>query len=127
MTTPGAFTRETVEKIWDRDSGRCVRCGRPQRFDQRGSGWSVHHRCPRGMGGTAREWIAGAANGIVLCGTGSTGCHGWVETHRTRALEDGMLISAHGTLTAEDVPLWHAQLGYVRLTDQGTTTDGRRR
>lgn len=60
----------------------CVACGRPP--------GSVHHVIPRGEGGDDV-----AANLVLLCGTGTTGCHGahhgnpwypeWIERERTAA------------------------------------------
>lgn len=32
------------------------------------------------------------ANLVTLCGTGVTGCHGWVESHRAVAYEQGWLV-----------------------------------
>lgn len=113
-----AFGAVTVLKIWERDRGRCVRCGESQVFGYRGRSWSVHHRRPRGMGGTSLPWVAEAANGIVLCGDGVSGCHGWVETHRGEAVEAGWLVSKLGYLTAADVPVMYPD-GLWRLDDGG--------
>jgi hypothetical protein len=33
------------------------------------------------MGGTSRQELALAVNGVPLCGSGTTGCHGWAEGH----------------------------------------------
>jgi hypothetical protein len=47
---------------------------------------SVHHRRPRMMGGSRNEsTYIKPANLIVLCGSGTTGCHGWVESNRDRS------------------------------------------
>ena len=56
-----------------RDLDRCVRCG----IHTAGIARSVQHRQARGMGG--RLGAHTSANLIVLCGTGTTDCHGWVE------------------------------------------------
>lgn len=71
-----------------RDGGRCQRCGR---FIGDGAR-SLHHRRPRGMGGSKHANTA--ANLILLCGTGTSagGCHSIVEKHRTRALVQGFLV-----------------------------------
>ncbi|WP_295035092.1 hypothetical protein [uncultured Microbacterium sp.] len=55
-------------------------------------GWSAHHRKPRGMGGTSDPAIGNIANLLVLCGSGVTGCHAWVESHRMAAEDLGYLI-----------------------------------
>lgn len=51
---------------------RCVRCGR------RADSWQ--HRVPEGQGGPDD-----AFNCVPLCGSGTTGCHGWVEHNRQEA------------------------------------------
>ncbi len=50
----------------------------------------MHHRQARGMGGTRK--VDRASNLVMLCGSGTTGCHGWVESHRTQSLADGWLV-----------------------------------
>lgn len=70
--------------VQERDGGLCRRCGRP--------GESVHHRTPRGMGGSKDPAINSPANLIVLCGHGTTGCHGHVESHRSDAYLSGFLV-----------------------------------
>lgn len=83
-TGPDVETRELVR--W-RDRDRCRRCGAPT--------WQIHHRKPRGMGGTRDPLINDPSNLVLLCGSGTTGCHGWVEMHRTAAREQGWLVSQH--------------------------------
>lgn len=102
-----------------RDLGCCVRCGRHVAHLERGREWSIHHRRPRGTGGTSLLWVNAAANLVVLCGSGTTGCHGWIESHRTEAKAAGWLISQNGHLTAVEVPIEHVTLGRVFLTDEG--------
>lgn len=48
---------------------------------------SIQHRRAQGAGGTALAEANGLANFLVLCGTGTTGCHGWVETRERAAAE----------------------------------------
>lgn len=83
-TGPDVDTREKVR--W-RDKDRCRRCGK--------STWQIHHRKPRGMGGTRDPLVNSPANLVLLCGSGTTGCHGWVEQHRTEARQQGWLVSQH--------------------------------
>jgi hypothetical protein len=52
-----------------------------------GRATNIHHRLPRGAGGTNSK-----ANLLHLCGSGTTGCHGWVESHRKEAYELGLLL-----------------------------------
>lgn len=112
-------TAATVELVWVRDGGRCARCGTGLHRENRGMSWSVHHRRPRGMGGSGGAWVNEAANLILLCGSGVTGCHSWVETHRAEARDLGWLIPANAVYTSHDVavPYWD---GLFYLTDYGT-------
>ena len=93
----GDFTAATVRRVFfDRDGSACFLCRRSLRWEDRGFGWSMHHRKPRGSGGTkgaAAAAIASPANALTLCGSGTTGCHGWAEHFRARAIEIGVLIS----------------------------------
>lgn len=58
---------------------------------------SLHHRRPRGMGGTKSPWIHDPENLLALCGTGTSGCHGKVESYRDRAYRYGWLVR-YGTI-----------------------------
>lgn len=107
------------EKVIARDMGACARCGRHVAHLERGIAWSIHHRRPRGAGGTSLEWVAGAANLVILCGSGTTGCHGWVESNRAEARVAGFLVPLNGVLKADEVAIRHKTLGLVYLTDEG--------
>mgnify|MGYP002652428084 CR=1 FL=1 len=109
-TGPSAETRQIV---FDRDRAQCVRCGRdvstyPSNFQ---------HRRPRGMGGTSDPTVNLPSNGIVLCGSGTTGCHGWVESHREEAHEYGWSIPWWVDATAYPVRYPDGHSYY--LTDDG--------
>ena len=71
-----------------RSAGHCERCGRSVLNIPA----SIHHRRPRGMGGTNDPVINTPENCVVLCGTGTTGCHGHIESHREIAIEEGWLL-----------------------------------
>jgi hypothetical protein len=86
------------EQVITRAGGSCERC----RQTLRGS-WSIHHRLPRGMGGTKTP--DDAYRLVMLCGSGVTGCHGWVESNRAEATEQGWLIR-HGVTKPVDVPVF---------------------
>ena len=75
--------------VADRDRWRCVRCGRDL---SDGSG-NLQHRRARGMGGTRKVDVNGPENLILLCGSGTTGCHGHVESHREEARRAGWAVS----------------------------------
>ncbi|MFJ5532450.1 HNH endonuclease [Streptomyces sp. NPDC093261] len=106
MSGPTAKVRELV---WQRAEGRCERCFLPIT----GGDHSIHHRRPRGMGGSSDPATNSPANLLLLCGSGVTGCHGWVETHRELAYQTGLLV--HRWQDPRDVPL----IGRC-LTDEGT-------
>lgn len=109
----------TVMLVWERDRGRCARCGASIR-GERGQSWSVHHRVPRGSGGAKHvPWMNLAANLLLLCGSGTTGCHGWIEAHRSEAISKGWLMLRNSYLIPEDVEVHHAIHGVVLLNDQG--------
>ncbi len=126
---PGEFSPEVVQVIWERDRGCCAKCGRRLREYMRGQlgpigGWSVQHREARGAGGVgrkgARPWLTRASNGVLLCGDGTTGCHGDVETReRAAARELGFVVSATGIRRPASVPILHALYGWVLLDDEG--------
>lgn len=112
------FSKPVEALIIARDLGNCARCGRHVVHLQRGIAWSIHHRRSRGMGGTSIEWVNGAANGIILCGSGTTGCHGEVERRDVDAYASGFLIR-RGVQKADEVAIRHKTLGLVYLTDGG--------
>ena len=107
--------RDVRELVKERDAGLCVRCGAPA--------GSVHHRRPRGQGGThgaesdrinQPSWL------LCLCGSGVTGCHGWVESNRAKARVLGYLIPHNGApLDAEAVPV-RTLAGWRRFPNDGS-------
>lgn len=115
----GEFSAPVRAVIVGRDLGCCVRCSRPVAHLTPGWDWSVHHRRPRGMGGTSLPWVGWPANGVVLCGHGTDGCHGWVESNREVAFEEGWLVALNGVVIAAEVPMRHALFGRVLLDDEG--------
>lgn len=105
-----------------RDEGMCVRCRRV------GAVTNFDHRKNRSQGG---RWSA--ANGQTLCGTGTTGCHGFVTSHPALAYVEGWgvpgwadptsypaaryLPTKHGTVRAAFV-LYDDDGGWVEITEQ---------
>jgi hypothetical protein len=77
----------------------------------------MQHRRARGMGGTWRDDTNSPANLVILCGSGTTLCHGTVESQRSKAYELGLLIRQ--TATPSQVPVQHAVHGLCWLTDDG--------
>jgi hypothetical protein len=78
MTAPvPLIVAQTVDM---RDDNRCVRCMEWIRNGSR------HHRKLRSQGGENT-----AQNLILLCGSGTTGCHGWVHSHISEAIDAGYI------------------------------------
>lgn len=48
----------------------------------------LHHRKPRGMGGSSDPHINDPVNLIPVC----LSCHQWIESHRDEAREKGWLV-----------------------------------
>lgn len=65
-------------------------------------GFSLHHRRPRMMGGSFDARLHQPAWLILLCGSGVTGCHGWVESNRNLSRELGFLL--YGIDDGQKVP-----------------------
>lgn len=74
------------DAVLERDGHACVRCGvavqRPF--------YSLQHRDPRGAGGS--RLLHTMANLVTLCGSGTTKCHGHVESQRTESYALGWLV-----------------------------------
>ena len=94
---PLKVSDETRFTVLGRNGYKCEKCGEDFLW-----GVSVHHRRPRMMGGSKNELLHQPANLIALCGSGTTGCHGWVESHRDKARELGYLIMK--VESAQDIP-----------------------
>ena len=105
----GKFTEKTRGLIKDRARGFCERCARPLReFAQ------IHHRTPRGMGGTSDDSLASPANGLWLCFR----CHQWVESHRSEAVRMGWIVP-RGQLPHETPVL--TSWGWTLLDENGSS------
>lgn len=117
-----APTKETLHLVFTRDEGCCARCGAPI-TGARGRDWSLHHRRPRGSGGTSLAWVNLPGNLVMLCGSGVTACHGDVESYRMAAMSAGFLVSMNGWAVSSQVRIDHAIHGFVFLLDDGTVSD----
>lgn len=78
--------------VYQRSGGLCEGCGQ-----HRGDG--VHHRRGRGQGGT---WCP--SNLLHLCGSGTTGCHGWATSRPAWSHAAGWTLR-HGDV-ADQVPVY---------------------
>lgn len=98
---------EARRVIAERCGGRCERCGHV--------GYTVHHRRKVSQGGT---W--NPSNLLALCGSGTTGCHGWTEGNPKAANLLGFWLR-HGQTSQESaVWLWGR---WVLLDDSGGVTE----
>lgn len=69
------------------------------------------------MGGSKDPVTNSAANLLRLCGSGTTGCHGYIEANRSEALRLGHLVR-QGQNPA-DVPVLLLQHGWCLLDNAG--------
>jgi 5-methylcytosine-specific restriction protein A len=104
------FTDEVRALIVARSKGVCDICG------TRPTSYQIHHRRPRGMGGSLQSMVGGAANGLLL----HPNCHEGVERNRKRAYERGWLLRNDQVPSLAPVRLWS---GWWLLQDDGGTVD----
>lgn len=90
------FHAGTVEVITARSGGHCEILATGCTF----AATEVHHRRPRGMGGTRRPETSSAANALHACRS----CHMRCESFRTWARDNGFVVAQH--LNPCDVPVW---------------------
>lgn len=86
-------------------------------------GHSLHHRRPRGMGGSKDPATHTAANFLAVCGSGTTGCHGWIEQHRALAYASGLLVRRGHDPAATPVVGYRGDSSPVWLCDEGHVHD----
>jgi hypothetical protein len=103
--------QSTVTAVHARSQGKCERCGTSDSLR-----WSLHHRKPRGMGGSRDPLINSPANILLLCGSGTEGCHGWVESNRNESYASGLLVHRNDDPAEFPVTL---RYGEVYLDDVG--------
>lgn len=101
------FSLEVKALITARARHLCERCGYGNSTVQ------IHHRRPRGMGGTKRLETNLPSAGVLLCQP----CHAEVESHRLKAYSDGWLVRQHQSPL--DAPLYRRG-HWVLLDDDGT-------
>jgi hypothetical protein len=81
LVSDGSFSTAARAAIYGRTGDQCAGCRAPAT--------NIQHRVARGMGGTRDARKGHPANGIPLCGSGTTGCHGWAEANPEHALALG--------------------------------------
>lgn len=92
--------------VRERSGDVCEGCGRA-----RATNWA--HRVARSQGG---KWCP--ANGMHLCGSGTTGCHGWATAHPNDANAAGWCLRSYQDPETE--PVWTAVRGWVLLRPDGS-------
>ena len=100
------FTEEVRNQIKARSKERCEVCTAYAFHPQ------IHHRKPRGMGGSKDPVVGSAANGIWV----HPACHSKIESQRSWAFDHGYLVRQ-----SEDpryIPIKIGGLWYL-LDDQG--------
>jgi len=91
--------------VHERDQGRCCMCG----FYITDGNGAVHHRTPKGMGGSAL--LESPANLVTLCGRGNKDlCHGKAHGNPQWARNHGWIVSR--SLDPAEIPVdmhdgWH--------------------
>ena len=93
-----------------RSGDLCEVCGRRAE--------STHHRKPRGMGGSQDPAAHSPANLLRVCGDGTRGCHGAIESDRAGSYSNGWLVRQGESPTDVPVLLRYA-LFEVLLTEDG--------
>jgi len=111
-----AFSRATVDVLRDRSGDRCELCGGPA--------GNSHHRRPRGMGGSRDPQTDLPSNGLRICGSGTTGCHGLIEQDRAWARDLGYLVRQGVDPATVPVVLRQpgGHLDWVLLGEDGSVT-----
>lgn len=67
---------------------------------------SVQHRRAQGAGGTSLEATNFLDNLLLICGTGTTGCHGWMETQEREAARSLGFVLDHTYVDGRPVQAW---------------------
>lgn len=103
------FSSEVREIVRQRAGWTCevqVRC------QSRAMGWELHHRRPRGMGGSRRPETNSPANSLGVCAD----CHRFIEHHRDTARANGWLVRQVDNPAT--IPVLRRQV-WVLLDDHG--------
>lgn len=93
-------------QLHERAQDRCEICGRHDATN-------AHHRKNQSQGGKHV-----LSNLMLLCGSGTTGCHGWVTTSPRTADQLGWLVWSYENPAEKPVRLWAFRWGL--LGDDGS-------
>jgi 5-methylcytosine-specific restriction protein A len=100
------FPKVVRDIVTRRAGDHCERCGvdRPEQ---------IHHRRPRGMGGSSARDTNTASNALFISGD----CHRLIESDRDAAFDRGWLVR-QGQNPADVPVIWQGD--WALLTDDGT-------
>ena len=93
------FTKKTAQVIEQRANGYCEFCMYPATEEMQ-----IHHRRPRGMGGSKDPVTASPANGVWV----HYQCHRAIEENREHSLATGYLVHQHRD--PRDIPVMMPQV-----------------
>ena len=118
-----AVSAKTRTNLKERANGCCEACGKS-------GATNAHHRINQSQGGPDT-----LSNLLLLCGSGTTGCHGWITVNPSSAAALGYTvtlarlgeISKDKPITPANVPVWRfsRELGtheWVLLDNDGGIT-----
>jgi hypothetical protein len=95
----------TREMVWTRANSCCERCGQGL---TRQSEHSLHHRLLKSRGG--RDHVT---NLVLLCGTGTTLCHGLVHREVTLSEADGWILPSGTQPAVQSIVHWSGELRWL--------------
>lgn len=98
-------SKTVVGLVTERAGGWCEHCGH--------HGAQIHHRIPRGMGGSRTERINQPSNLVLLCGD----CHAEVESNRELGYAYGWLVHRQADPSSVAVKRFDGE--WVFLDDEG--------
>lgn len=99
--------------VRQRDGHQCLMCG----VSIVDIPSSIHHRINRGAGGSAK--LERASLLVRMCGTGTTGCHGYVTEHPKAAADTGWLLPKNNQDIDPITEPILTYLGWFTLDDAG--------
>lgn len=108
------FLKPVRDMIVRRSQGVCERCGAAPAVQ-------IHHRRPRGMGGSSAADTNVASNGLAVC----VACHREIEANRADSLKYGWLIrqgqnpAEIGVLRMGEWVLLRDDEGFERVRSEG--------
>lgn len=97
--------KEARRLVRERSGGICEVCGKARATN-------FQHRKNRSQAG---QWSA--SNGLDVCGSGTTGDHGYIHAHPAESYERGWSVHSWDDPSEVPVQTWR---GWVLLDDEGS-------